>query len=96
MWKETIKLESGLVSRYYEQDSQKDTLGNAKSAVKANSLTTVANKLPQLPPSFLQFLPRVLLVWADRPSSDAGNPSPWTCDWKDNISKNRPPLKTAH
>ena len=90
MWKERIKLESGLASDYYEQDRQKDTLANAKSAVNTNRMTTVANNLPQPPPSFLQPPLRVLLVWADRPSSDAGNPSPWTCDWRDNINKNGP------
>ncbi len=80
MWKEGIKLKAGLASGFYEQDGQKDALGNAKSAVKANSPTIVAKTLPQPPPSSLQPPPPVLLVWADRPSSDAGNLSPWTCD----------------
>lgn len=67
-----------------------NALGNAKSAVKTNLTTTVAKTLPQPPLSSLQLPPRVLLVWEDRPSSDAGNPSPWICDWRDNISRNGP------
>lgn len=75
--KEGIILESGLSSGYYALGSQKDALGNPKSAVITNTSTKT---LPQPPPSSLQPPPLVLLVWADRPSSDAGNPSPWTCD----------------
>lgn len=63
------------------------TSGNVRSTVKT---------LPRPPPSSLQPPPLVLLVWADRPSSGAGNPSPWTCDYKDNISKNGTHMKTAH
>lgn len=51
-----------------------------KSVVKMNTPTMVAQTLPQPPPLSLQPPPLVLLAWADRPSSDAGNPSPWTCD----------------
>lgn len=80
MWEEELRLESGLASGYYKQDSEKDALGNAKSAVKTKSKTIVAKTLPQLPPSSLQPPPHGLLVWADRPSSVAGNPLPWTCD----------------
>lgn len=39
--------------------------------------------LPQPPPACLQARPPALLVLVDRPSSAAGNPSPWTCDWRD-------------
>lgn len=46
----------------------------------------MSETLPQPLPSSLQPPPLVLLVWANRPSSDAGNPSPWTCDCNDNIS----------
>lgn len=94
-WGKKIKPESGLSSGYFAQGSQKDALGNPKSAVIKSS-PVVPKTLPQPPPLSLQPPPLVLLVWADKPSSDAGNPLPWTCDWKDNISKNRTNLKGAH
>jgi len=82
VWKEEIKLDAGLASGCYE------TMSNAQT-VQMNSQQPQQPHLPQPPPSSLQPPPLVLLVWADRPSSDAGNPSPWTCDWKDTIGKNR-------
>lgn len=58
--------------------------------------TTVAKFSPQPPLASRQLPPLVLLVWADRPSSDVGNLSPWICDYSENIIKNRTRMKTAH
>lgn len=63
----------------YAQKSQNTAVFNR------HPTPTPCKASPPPPHACLQPRPPALLVWADRPSSAAGNPSPWTCDWRDEI-----------